>query len=177
MKDNIPAQEPLPADEILEDEVKRVVISSHVMNKLQLLKDDQVDSNETNSTSNNTNNASNNTSTTLGIKEHEKMFYVFTTSLTNPSAESPLLSSTTLPENLIPVMITRRRLSTSKEIESAFENFNNLGAQLLHSTEKAEQIINKITEENTNLFKQSNEIMIRANSRDGPRSARSQVGE
>ena len=166
MKDNIPAQEPLPPDEVLEEEVKRVIISSHIMNKLQLLKDEQQQASSTSSTTIST-----------SSPEHEKMYYVFTTSLTNPSAETPLLSSTSLPDNLIPVMITRRRLSTSKEIENAFENFNNLGAELLHSTEKAEKIINKITEENTNLFKQSNEMMIRANSREGPRSARSQVGE
>lgn len=177
MKDNIPAQEPLPADEILEDEVKRVIISSHIMNKLQLLKDDQINSISTESQSTSTTTSQSQSTATSTIKEQEKMFYVFTASLIIPSAETPLLSSSTLPENLIPVMITRRRLSTSKEIESAFENFNNLGAQLLHSTEKAEQIINKITEENTNLFKQSHEMMVRANSRDGPRSARSQVGE
>jgi hypothetical protein len=85
----------------------------------------------------------------------ERLEYVFAPNPQFLDLPTPLMESP--PDGLIPVMIARRRLSTTKEIENAFASFNHLGAELLTSTEKAEKIIDKITLENENLFKQSSE--------------------
>jgi hypothetical protein len=129
IKDNIPAQEPTPPDEILEEEAKRLLFSAHIMNRLQFAKDAK--------------------------SSQENLEYTFSLNPQFPEITSPLLE--TPPQGLVPVMIARRRLSTTKEIEHAFESFHHLGAELLTSTENAEKIIDKITQENENLFKQSNQ--------------------
>lgn len=130
LKDNIPSQEPTPPDEILEEEAKRLLNSAHIMNRIQYKKDPNANPQET-------------------------IEYTFSPSLENPDLPSPLLA--TAPQGLIPVMIARRRLSTTKEIESAFESFHHLGAELLNSTEKAGKIIEKLTQENEQLLQQSNQ--------------------
>lgn len=89
------------------------------------------------------------------ISSQERVEYSFTINPQFPEITSPLLDNP--PQGVIPVMIARRRLSTSKEIENAFASFNHLEAELLTSTEKAEKIIDKITQENEDLFKQNGE--------------------
>jgi hypothetical protein len=125
LKDNIPSQEPIPPDEVLEEEAKRLLNSAHIMNRIQFSKD---------------------AATSL-----ERIDYHFTPVTESPDLLTPELEQ--LPEGVIPVMIARRRLSTTKEIESAFQSFNNLGAELLTSTNKAEQILDKISQENETLLK------------------------
>jgi hypothetical protein len=124
IKDNIPSQEPIPPDEVLEEEAKRLLNSAHIMNRIQFSKDES---------------------------NLERIDYHFSPVIDSPDLSTPALEQQ--PEGLIPVMIARRRLSTTKEIENAFQSFNNLGAELLTSTSKAEQMIDKITQQNENLLK------------------------
>eukprot|EP00602_Paraphysomonas_sp_CaronLab_P007717 CAMPEP_0185027064 /NCGR_PEP_ID=MMETSP1103-20130426/11880_1 /TAXON_ID=36769 /ORGANISM="Paraphysomonas bandaiensis, Strain Caron Lab Isolate" /LENGTH=404 /DNA_ID=CAMNT_0027560907 /DNA_START=145 /DNA_END=1359 /DNA_ORIENTATION=- len=122
----------VPPVDVLHDEERRLAISSHIMTCLQL-PDDIL--------------------TPDGDVGKNSIKYIFSPTTVAQDAGSPLLS--TKPADLTPVLIPRRRLSSSEEIENVLQNIASMEQDLQKRTANAEAVAQSMLSKNEELLKHS----------------------
>lgn len=122
----LPIDQPLPSDDLLYENERRIAVSSHLVARLVLT--EQTDD--------------------TGTKK--LITYNFTAPIHNAEAQNPLLSVP--PQTLIPVKVVRRRLSNSDEIATVLNEVSQMSADLEKSTQAAESTVSKLVDMNANLL-------------------------
>mmetsp|Transcript_9030 Transcript_9030/g.13569 ORF Transcript_9030/g.13569 Transcript_9030/m.13569 type:complete len:434 (+) Transcript_9030:35-1336(+) len=123
-ENNTAEDTPVIPAEVLQDEERRLAISSHIMSRLQLV-----------------DNARN------------TVIYAYVPTIVAPEEPSPLHN--TKPDRLTPVLIPRRRLSSSEEIENVLRNIASLEEDLQKRTANAEEVVQNMLTKNEQLLKSS----------------------
>lgn len=118
-----------PPDQVLFDEERRVAVTSHILSRLVFHE----------------------TLNENGLPARH-IGYEYRENFDNPSGTSPLISK---PADLTPVLIPRRRLSSSAEIEAAANDVTELQLAVAASLDKAESVAKKMLDSNAELFKRN----------------------
>lgn len=122
------AEDLVLSDLAVEDEERRLAVSSYLISRLDYATSTPTDPSK------------------------KTITFLYSKSLSNPRTNlvTPLLESK--PHDISPVLIARRRLSSAEEIESVLQNMASIEATLHHSTSAAESIVDKMIDSNSKLL-------------------------
>jgi hypothetical protein len=120
----------LPPDTLLFDEERRVAVTTHILSRLNL--EERINE--------------------KGLPQ-KYIIYTFRESFDNPGATTPFLPEA--PAGVTPVLIPRRRLSSSAEIEAATTDMEGMQSALAASMQKAEFVVNQMLDANEKILKNS----------------------